>query len=177
MFWVILIAGGLFSALALLMMSLWIIGGRLPAAHEASASVRLGISPEALFEVVTDRDRLLAWRSDLKRVEPLDPIEGKPAWREIGKYGTLEQCAVEVLPPTTVAEGRYVTRTCNSDAPFGGTWTWIFAPDGAGGCRLTVTEHGIIRGRIVRAMAHHLMGVDATIHAVLGALRRHVAQA
>lgn len=170
MYWLLLSVGGVVAFVVITVIALWVLGGRLPEAHEASTSATLPTSAQALFEFVTDRDLLTGWRSDLQRIEPLDPVDGKPAWREIGKYGKIELCVVEALPPTATNEGRYITRITNDDAPFGGQWTWIFAPDGEGNCRLTITENGTIKSRPIRAMAHHFIGMDATVNAVLAAL-------
>lgn len=174
MFWIIIGVGGIVGFVALMTTAFWILGGRLPEAHEASASRRFHTPPDALFAFVTDPDQLTDWRPDLRAVEPLPSVNGRPAWTEIGKYGRVQLVVEESLPPTTVAEGRYVTRIVESTAPFGGRWTWIFAPDGDGGTRLTITEHGLIKSRAVRAMAHHMMGVDATVNAVLAALHRRL---
>lgn len=172
MFWVLLILGGMAAFVAIAAITLQVLGGRLPETHEASASALFPTSPTALFAYATDPARLTAWRADLRTVEALPPLDGKPAWREIGKYGTLTLCAEELRPPTPGTDGRYVTRITNEDAPFGGQWTWIFAAEGDG-CRLTLTENGRIKGRAVRAIAHHFMGVDATVHMVLKALMEH----
>jgi hypothetical protein len=172
MFWVILIVGGFIGFIALLTMSSWILGGRLPEHHEASTQRRFVEPPDVLYARVTDLDGVVRWRPDLKAIERLPAIEGKPAWREIGRYGRMTLVAEERLPPTTVAPGRFVTRIVESSAPFGGRWTWEFAPDGAGGTTITLTENGTIKSRPMRAMAHHFMGLEATIRHVLAALAR-----
>ncbi|MGK0361586.1 MAG: hypothetical protein ACI9U2_003904 [Bradymonadia bacterium] len=173
-FWVIIGGGGIVGFVALMCTALWIVGGRLSESHEASASRCFKTAPETLFAFVTDPTALVNWRPDLRKVEALPSVDGRPAWRETSKHGRMQLVVEESLPPTTVAEGRYVTRVVESSAPFGGRWTWIFTPDGTGGTRLTITEEGIIASRTVRAMAHHMLGVDATVNAVLAALQRQL---
>lgn len=172
MFWVIISVGGIVGFVALMSTAFWILGGRLPESHEASVSRYFETAPETLFAYVTDPTELANWRPDLRKVEALPSVSGRPAWRETSKHGRMQLVVEESLPPTSVAEGRYVTRVVESTAPFGGRWTWIFAPDGAGGTRLTITEEGTISGRTVRAIAHHMLGIDAMVNAVLAALQR-----
>lgn len=174
MFWVIVGVGGIVGFVALMSTALWIVGGKLPEAHEASASRYFTTAPDVLFACVTDPDQLVDWRPDLRKVEMLASVNGQPSWRETTKHGRMQLVVKEMLPPTTVAEGRYVTQVAETTGPFGGRWTWIFAPDGKGGTRLTITEEGTISSRAVRAMAHHMMGLDATVNAVLAALQRRM---
>ena len=170
-FWLIVGVSCIVGFLAVVSTLLWVVGGRLPETHEASASRHFNTAPEILFGYVTDLDQLVDWRRDLRKVEASPSVDGRPAWRESGKYGRMQLVVEESLPPTRVAEGRYVTRIVESTSAFGGRWTWLFAPDDKGGTRLTITEEGTIMSRPVRAMAHHLMGVDATVNAVLAALQ------
>ena len=171
-FWLIVAVGGIVGFLGLMGAALWIVGGRLPETHVASASRYFNTAPDTLFAFVTDVGQLVDWRRDLRKVEALASVNGRPAWQESGKFGRMQLVVEESLPPTRVAEGRYVTRIVESTSAFGGRWTWIFAPDDNGGTRLTITEEGKITSRAVRAMAHHMMGVDATINAVLSALQQ-----
>ena len=86
----------------------------------------------------------------------------------------------EVHPPGETlrrhrAHEKLVRVIAKDDLPFGGTWTYELADAGDGGTRLTLTEDGVIRPPIFRAMAKWFFGLDTTQRDYLTHLEQHLA--
>jgi uncharacterized protein YndB with AHSA1/START domain len=141
------------------------IGGMLlPKAHTATRSVRLSRPPEAVWAIITDFERHPSWRPGLKSIERLPDSSGRPVWREVDKHGqAIPIEIVESTPPR-----RMVGRIADPKLPFGGTWTYDLAPDGAG-TRLRITEDGEVYNPVFRYISR-IIGHAATIEGYLRAL-------
>jgi hypothetical protein len=68
---------------------------------------------------------------------------------------------------------RLVTRIADPNLPFGGTWTYLIAPE-AEGCSIEITEHGEVYNPIFRFVSRFIMGHAATIEAYLSALGKRL---
>lgn len=77
-----------------------------------------------------------------------------------GSYAILEQS-----PPH-----RFVTAIIKKDLPFGGTWTYEFAPSGTG-TTLTITERGEVYNPFFRFVSRFVMGHTKSIDEFMAALR------
>jgi uncharacterized protein YndB with AHSA1/START domain len=141
-----------------------VVGALLPQDHFASRSARFAQPPEVVFDVIRDVGAAANWRTDLRRVEMLPPVDGRARFREESGSGSLTMEIVEAARPM-----RMVTRIADPDQPFGGTWTFELVPD-AGGTRLTITERGEIYNVMFRALARFVFGHTATIDGYLKAL-------
>jgi uncharacterized protein YndB with AHSA1/START domain len=163
----------LFAVLAVVLLVglIALVGYFLPPSHVASRSARLAAPPEAVFDLVHDVARAATWRTDLKRVEMLPPVEGRVRFREEGRNGSIVMEIVEAARPS-----RMVTRIADPDQPFGGTWTFEIAPDGAG-TRLTITERGEVYNVIFRALARFVFGHTSTLERYLTSLEAKVSSA
>jgi uncharacterized protein YndB with AHSA1/START domain len=145
------------------------VGYLLPQGHVASRSARYAQPPEAVFDVIRDVGAAASWRTDLRRVELLPPVDGRVRYREESGSGSLTMEIVETTRPT-----RMVTRITDPDQPFGGTWTFELVPD-EGGTRLTITERGEVYNVIFRALARFVFGHTSTMEGYLAALGRKLA--
>lgn len=156
----------LFAVLALVLLVgvIALIGYLLPQDHVASRSTRLAAPPDTVFDLVHDVGQAASWRTDLKRVEMLPPVDGRVRFREEGRNGSIVMEIVEATRPT-----RMVTRIADPEQPFGGTWTFELVPDGDG-TRLTITERGEIYNVIFRALARFVFGYTSTLDAYLKSL-------
>ena len=141
-----------------------LIGWSLPVAHTASQTATVAASPEKVFALVTAVEAYPTWWKDLSRVEMLPPTDGRTRFRQTDSTGAIVMEVVETTPPT-----RYVTRIADPDQPFGGTWTWEIAPEGAGS-RVTITERGEVYNPLFRFMARFVFGYTATMESHLAAL-------
>ncbi|MCB9876585.1 MAG: SRPBCC family protein [Planctomycetes bacterium] len=154
-YWIVLLA---LLALVLLVV---VVGALLPVTHQAACRIRLRQPAAVVFAVLTDAAAMPKWRSELKSVELLDPVDGLPRWREVTSFGPME-IAVEELVPAQ----KMVTRVSVPGGAFGGTWTWRLEPDGDG-TLLTVTENGEVHNVVFRALSRFVFGHETTMRGYL----------
>jgi uncharacterized protein YndB with AHSA1/START domain len=141
--WLLVVAGAL-VALAVLIV---VVGALRPRTHVASRAFRLEKPPADVWAVVSDLARLPEWFSEVTRVERIEDIDGRPAYRET--YGGN-------FTVTTVVreweDQRKLVREILPGGMFYGSWTLELAPDGEGMTRLTITERGTIDNPFFRGM-------------------------
>jgi uncharacterized protein YndB with AHSA1/START domain len=152
-------------AVALLIVA---IGVMLPRDHTATRTADTSVPPDQVWAVITDVAAYPKWRPDVKRVESLAPVDGRPSWREIRRNDSILYETVESSPPT-----RVVTRIADPTLPFGGEWSIDLAPLPAG-TRVTITERGQIHNIIYRVLSHFVLGYTTTMDAYLHALQRRL---
>ena len=154
------------GSVVLVIASVLVIGTFLPQSHEATGSATLGASPTQVFDVLVAVDRYPEWRADVTAIEILDrdPLR----WRERSGGDTITFEVVDRSP----AE-RLRVRIADPDLPFGGTWTYSLAPEGAG-TRLTIVEHGEVYNPVFRFVSRVVIGHDATIETFLTELQRRL---
>ena len=154
------------AALAGIVLLVVVAGMLLPKEHTARSHAAINAPPDSVWRALTDVAAFPTWRDDVSRVEILPTTNGKKAWREVGKHGTI---AFE----ETVAERprRLVARIADPSLPFGGTWTYDVAPETAGS-RVTITEDGVVHNPVFRFMSRFVFGHHATQEAYLRALGR-----
>jgi len=117
-----------------------------------------------VWRALADLDGQVRWRRGLERVEHLSPT----SFREHTSQGAIAFEIVEDRAPV-----RRVTRIADDKLPFGGTWTYELAPDGAG-TRLTITEDGFIKNPIFRFMSKTVFSTTATMERFLADLASHL---
>lgn len=157
--WVWIVAG----ALAFLVLALYVVGSFVEREHVATCRARFRQPAEALFAAITDVEGFPAWRA-VESVVRLDPIGGKPAYRETTRQGACVY-AVE----RSDAPRELVLRIADDDLPYGGTWTFVVTP-ADGGATLAITEAGFVKPPIFRTLARFVFGYHATMEQYLGAL-------
>jgi uncharacterized protein YndB with AHSA1/START domain len=160
--WILAIVG----VLVILVLVVLIVGYSLPVAHVASRSATLKASPSDVYAAITDASAFPSWRSDVKVVDVLPPVNGQASWREKGENGVITFVVVRADPPRSV-----VTRIADKDLPFGGEWEYTLTPTGTG-TTLTITERGEVYNPIFRFVSRFVMGHTATIDAYLAALSK-----
>jgi len=152
-------------AVALLIIA---IGLMLPRNHIATRTADTSVPPDQVWAVITDVASYPKWRPDVKRVESLPPVDGRPSWREIRRNDSIQYETVESSPPT-----RVVTRIADPTLPFGGEWSIDLAPLPTG-TRVTITERGQIHNILYRVLSHFVLGYTTTMDAYLHALQRRL---
>jgi uncharacterized protein YndB with AHSA1/START domain len=143
-----------------------VIGWMLPEKHEASRSAYVDRPPDQVYATIADVARYAEWFDGVSRVEMLPGTEGRIRFREHTSSGAIVMEVVETQPPS-----RFVTRIADPDQPFGGTWTFAVAPEGAGS-RVTITERGEVYNPFFRFMARFVFGYTGTMEACLRGLER-----
>lgn len=147
----------------------WIVGTLLPVAHTATAERVVAGSPDEVWRVMTDVDRLAGWRPGLDSVRRLPERNGLPVWREHASTGSMTLEVVESDPPR-----RMVARIADEGLPFGGTWTYELTPVD-GGTRVIITEDGEVYDPFFRFMARFVFGHEGTMRAYLDGLEARMA--
>lgn len=140
------------------------IGWTLPIAHVASGSRLVDAPAEIVFARVANVSAYPSWWSEVTRVEPLTPVDGRARYREHMSTGAIVFEVVESVPPS-----RFVSRIADPDQPFGGTWTFELAPEGDG-TRVTITERGEVYNPLFRFLSHYTFSQTATLESCLAAL-------
>jgi polyketide cyclase/dehydrase/lipid transport protein len=163
--WIVWIAAGL----ALVALIVVIVGAMLPKAHTASRTVRLSLSPDALYSVLSDVPQYAAWRLDVTSLQRLPDRDGKPAWIEdVG--GMKIPLHFERMERPSVL----VTRI-DGHLPFGGSWTYRIVP-APPGSELTITEDGEVYNVIFRFMSRFVFGYHATMDGYIRHLQAKAAR-
>lgn len=153
---VILVVGGAIALVALL-------GSLLPVQHTAARSMTFQQPPEQVWNIIAGPP---TWRPDVQKYEELPPQDGHRRWREYGSQGqNLTYEVLESDPPN-----KLVTRIADPHLPFGGTWTYVIAPNDVGST-LTITENGEVYNPIFRFVSRYIMGYTATMDRYLKALQ------
>lgn len=141
--------------------------------HRVARAATLPAPPDAVWAVVADLDAHPSWRPDLEKLERLDPIDGKPAFREHTRQGVVRFVLDEERAPSDAAPGRRVTRIADTHLPYDGRWIVSIAP-AAGGARVTVTEDGRVKNPLFRTMSRTVYSLSATQEAWLRALAKRL---
>jgi uncharacterized protein YndB with AHSA1/START domain len=164
---VIIVAVSLVVLIVVAVAIIALIGASLPKEHVASRSILLHKTPAEVYGVVRDFSSAPRWRTDLKQVEVKVQPDGRVHFREDGKQGAVNFEVVEDIPAQ-----RLVTRILDTNLGYSGSWTYVFATEGAG-TRLTITENGVVSNVIFRFLSKYAFGHTATIDPYLGALAKH----
>lgn len=133
-----------------------VIGMTLPEKHVASTRTSFRAQPAQIWSAITDVKAFPDWRSDVKSVEMLPAVNGKPAWREDGSNGKISYVQEDARAPS-----RLSVRLTDDSLPFGGTWTYEIVP-AANGSQLTITENGIVRNPVFRFVSRFVFGHHRT---------------
>lgn len=133
------------------------IGAMIERTHVATVRETYQASPEEIWSTITAFERMPDWRSGLKRVEILEPLNGVRRIREHSGFGPMTYLVDEEVPSE-----KLVLRIAGEDRGFGGTWTYqIRKVDG--GTELSITENGYIDNLLFRFMARFIFGYEATM--------------
>lgn len=143
----------------------YVVGLFVAREHSASVRTRVRQTPETIHDTIADFEHAPSWRSGT-RVQRIDPIDGKPAFVEETKQGS-----VRYVVEASERPHRHVLRIADDALPYGGTWTFAVEPD-SDGTRVTITEDGFVKPPIFRALARFVFGYHATMEGYLRDLGR-----
>lgn len=160
---VIIIVGAIITIPALV----FVIGAFLPPQHIAAREVILRRSPAEVYAVVRDFASAASWRGNLKRIVILDPVDGKPRFREEFAHGAINYEVTEDSGPR-----RLVTRILDRDLGYFGTWTYEFVPAENNATIVRITEEGEVPNALFRFMSRFIFGHTGTMDDYLRALGR-----
>jgi Polyketide cyclase / dehydrase and lipid transport len=135
------------------------IGWRLPVKHRATRKARFRRPPTAIFAIVSGPPD---WRPEVKAWNLLPDSEGRKRWWEQDSRG--KKIGYELLESSP---SRLVTRIADRNLPYGGTWTFEFAPAGENECDVRVTEDGEIYNVVFRFLSRYVFGYHGAIEGYL----------
>ena len=156
------------AVLVVLVFLLVVVGLFLPRDHVASRSAVYDAPPERIWAVLTDTARAPEWRTGLKSVEALTPLDGKRRYREVSGFGPVTYVVEEERAPE-----RLVGRIADEGLGYGGSWTWELAREGAK-TRVTITERGFVTNPVFRVLARFVFGYTKTMEGYLSDLGRRL---
>jgi hypothetical protein len=146
------------AALAVLVLLIVAVGALLPAKHVSTRAARFKSGPAEVWSIITDFQKFPEWRTNVKRVEPLPPVNGYPSWREFDTRGHV----IPYVIVDSVSPQRLVSKIADPKLPFGGTWTFEITPANDGASTLRITENGEIYNPVFRFVARFFLGYSAT---------------
>jgi hypothetical protein len=176
---VLIAAGVIVGCLVLLVAIVAAIGLMLPRDHVAARTVRVRQTPEQVFAIISDVEKVPTWRADITRVEILPSDDhGHMMFREHGSDAVTYR--VEASEPPR----RRVVRIADANLPYGGTWTYdvttvasaAVAASAAPLTQITITERGEVYNPIFRFMSRFVFSHHATIDAYLTALGKKLGE-
>jgi len=156
------------GVVAVLVLVVVIVGLMIPRDHVASRSATYAAPPERIWAVLVDTAAAPEWRTGLKSVETLPPLDGRRRYREVSGFGPVTYVVEEERAPE-----RLVGRIADEGLGYGGSWTWELAQEGDG-TRVTITERGFVTNPVFRVLARFVFGYEKTMETYLKDLGRRV---
>ena len=140
------------GVLVLVVAVVLIVGLLTPADHQASRTLRLKQSPEAVWAAINDHANEPSWRDDVASVTSAGERNGKPVWQENYKDGnTLQLMTTESRQPNRMV------REIAEEGPFSGRWEIDIAPT-TGGSSVKITEIGKVSNPFFRFVSKYVIG-------------------
>ena len=158
----LILVGGFIALIALVL----VIGALLPSSHVARREIVLRRAPSEVYEVIRDFASAPQWRTDLKTIEMLEPVEGHLRFRENSSNGLI---TYELVSET--ADERLVTRIVDRDLGYFGSWTYELQP-AESATRVRITENGEVPNVLFRFLSRFVFGHTGSMEAYLKALGR-----
>ncbi len=156
------------AVLVALVVLLLLVGLLVPRNHVASRSAVFDAPPDRVWAVLVDAERAPEWRTGLKAVEILPPLDGRRRYREVSGFGPITYVVEEER-----AQERLVGRIADEGMGFGGSWTFDLSREGEG-TRVTITERGFITNPLFRTLARFVLGYEKTLRTYLSDLGRRL---
>jgi hypothetical protein len=140
----------LFGFLILLIVILLGVAFTLPEKTEHVRSITLKQTPEVVFTVLSDVQKMADWNRHTKSVELLPPIDGKEATRQTFDNGmTMRIVTTQSLSPTHLVR----EMSDSNGGPFAGSWSYEIAPTNDGS-KVTLTEKSEMKNPLFRLMVY-----------------------
>jgi polyketide cyclase/dehydrase/lipid transport protein len=134
--------------LGLVIVVLLVVAFLLPAHTTATRTITLKQSPDAIFAVLADVQKMPEWNRHMEKVEILEPIDGKEATKQTFKDGmTMTIVTEQSLPPNHLIRA---TRDVKGGS-FIGVWTYKISP-APEGSDVALTEDAEFRNPLFRLM-------------------------
>lgn len=136
-----------FIGLVVLLIILAVVAFLLPAGTKHTRVIELHQTPEAIFAVLSDVQKMPDWNSNVTKVEVLPPIDGKEATRQTFKQGMV----MTIVTSESLAPTHLVREMRDSSAPFSGSWNYEITPTSEGS-KVALTENSEVKNPFFRLM-------------------------
>lgn len=163
---ILIIIGAVAALFVIAVGAILIIGFSLPVAHVASRSISLNRPASEVYAKIRNFEKAAEWRSEIKNVEVLLPVDGRLQFREDGPHGSVLYELMEDMP-----EKKLVTRIATQGLGYSGTWTYKLDSVGQT-TKLTITENGEVQNPVFRFASRYVFGHSATIDNYLQSLEK-----
>ncbi len=167
---ILVVFGVGFALVILATLSLYVAGWIQPERHTSQITVELPVARHDVWIAITDYARMPEWWPAVKKVR----METRPN----GEVWTWNRDAqgqeIAFRTKEEKAPARLVREIMGDNLPFGGTWTFALAEDGYH-TRLTLTEDGVIKPPLFRAIARYFIGLDRTTKNFAASLEKRLA--
>lgn len=138
-------------------------GTNLPESYELTRSATYDQPIGALWQAITDYEKLPGWSKHVEKAERREEQEGFPVWRlylSDGHYMDVQ--AVKEEEPSF-----YVSRIAETDLPYGGSWTFALLKKGETTTEITLKEEGLIVSPFWRLVREFALGEGAAAESYL----------
>ena len=156
---------------ALAMLVFYVAGSQMPREHRSQVTATLQASRATVWAALTNYAAMPQWWPAVKSIR----LEKLPDGTELTWNTDSHGQEIPFRTGESRTNEKLVRVIAKDDLPFGGTWTYELADTGDGGTRLTLTEDGVIKPPIFRAMARWFFGLDTTQRDYLTHLEQHLA--
>jgi uncharacterized protein YndB with AHSA1/START domain len=160
-----------FASLAGVVGVMALIGALLPRHHVATRCAGFRKTPEEVYAIVRDFAQTPTWRSHVQSVDLLPSQQNRVYYRETTTHGAIVYQVITDQPAKQL-----VTEIADRDLPFGGSWTFEFAPSASGGTTLRITERGEVRNVLFRFLSRCVLGYTRTLETYLRDLGRRLGE-
>ena len=160
----------LIGAVAFFFLVCYVAGSRMPREHRTQMSTVVRANRAVVWAALTDYSSMPAWWPAVKSIRMEKLADGTELTWNTDSHG-------QEIPFRTVesrTNEKLVRAIAKEDLPFGGTWTYELADEPAGGTRITLTENGVIKPPIFRAMARWLFGLETTMKDFLAHFEKRI---
>jgi uncharacterized protein YndB with AHSA1/START domain len=134
----------------------WILGSRLPVEHEVRVERVFPMEAEVVWEALTDVREFPQWRTQIERIDLLDPGPPGPVWREVWTGSRTE--ALTLRTERYEKPHLWEIEVIDATDTFSGRWVFELRPaeDGSG-THVSLTERGAIPRVFVRFAMYYLV--------------------
>lgn len=149
--------------LPLLVFGIYGYGTNLPESYEVTRRALYDQSVTAVWQAITDYEKMPGWSEHVEKVERLEDQEGLPVWRfytSDGHYMDIE--VVKAEEPNI-----YISRISETDMPFGGSWTFLLTQKGDEATEVILKEESYISSPLWRLLMKFVLGKGAMADAYL----------
>jgi hypothetical protein len=171
--WIALgLLGTIVILIGVLVVVLSMLGKKIPVEHTATSIIRIGASPERVFEAIADVESHPTWDKATTRVHMLPAKGDMPQARVHRGHNSFVLMRTRCEPPTLLE------RTISDDhKAFSGTWLYQLSRiesnmPGREACQVKLTETGRVDNAVARAVMKHLFGYHIYTNRHLESLAR-----